>query len=110
MTNIEIINREENVSREDVLVSSELTARINTARRALRTGQSLTNEEMHDLLGDCALLLSDAAWARRENEAHKLVANRIMSQLSFNEVLVSPVEAPVVMTVRAAAPLAAVAA
>ena len=110
MTNIEISNREENVSREDVLVSSALTTRINTARRALRNGQALSHEEMHDLLGDCALLLSDAAWASRENEARKLVAGRIMRQLSFAEVLVSPMEAPVAMNVRSAAPLAAVAA
>ncbi len=111
MTYNEQINREENVSREDVLVSSALTTRINDARRALRTGQAPTNQELHDLLGDCALLLSDAVWANRENQVRKLIVGRVMSQFSFAEVPVSPMEeAPAIMAVRAAASVATAAA
>ena len=72
---------------------------------------SITNQELHDLLGDCALLLSDAVWANRENQVRKLIVGRVMSQFSFAEVPVSPMEeAPAIMAVRAAASVATAAA
>jgi hypothetical protein len=90
MTYIEQINHEENINREDILLESSLTGRINAARRALRNGQSLAADELYQLLGDCALLMSDQAWARHENEARLVVAGHMLRQLSFAEVPVSP--------------------
>ena len=110
MTLNEQINREENLSREDVLVGSELTGRINCARRELRNGQAPSHQELHDMLGDCALLLSDLMWENRENQARKLIVNRLMSQLSFAEVTVSPATGLPVASIPVAAGLAAVAA
>ncbi len=73
MTYQEQIAREEMISREDLLLGSTLTARINACRRQLHDRQPLAApaaDELYQVRGECALALSQNAYERREDEVN----------------------------------------
>ncbi len=100
MTHETRIEREEYIAREDVMVGAEVIDRINASRRRLRDqDQPLAAseiQELYELLGQCAIELSDLVHARRENELRLMTIVRLLRQMSFVEVpeAAEVVEAP----------------
>lgn len=82
------IAREELVTREDILLGTELIDRINACRSRLRHPQSLTPAELEDVyrvLGDCTAEISKMAHDRQQDQAKMATALRLMEQLGNPE-------------------------
>jgi hypothetical protein len=77
---------EEYMTREDLVLSPELSDRINACRQRLRNREQMLTgseiEQVYKLLGDCATELSKVAHERRQDQIKMGSVLRLLQEMS----------------------------